>query len=62
MRRNKAEATGIIKRQHLMIREHRPLVCEQAAHTKVDRSLLWQRQILHPFAFEAMPDTFHRFE
>ena len=32
-------------------------VCSEAALSDVDRSLLWRRQFLHPFAFEGAPPS-----
>lgn len=55
-----AEATAIIERQLLAIREYWPIVCEEAALTEIERALLWRRQLLNPFAFQGAPSQFAR--
>lgn len=57
---SEAEATAIIKRQILTIREYWPLVCEEASLTEIERALLWRRQLLNPFAFEGAPEALAR--
>lgn len=58
---SKAEAGEVIEGQLLSIRAHWPAVCEEAALTRIERRLLWRRQLLNPFAFRDAPDVFARF-
>lgn len=46
------EAREIIDAQMDSIRQHWDEVCDEAGLTLVDRSLLWKRQFLNPFALE----------
>jgi serine/threonine-protein kinase HipA len=47
------EARAIIDGQIDSIRMHWDTVCDEAGLTAVDKALLWKRQFLNPFAFEA---------
>ncbi|MEK4031901.1 HipA domain-containing protein [Methylocystis sp. IM3] len=51
------EALAVARRQITTIRDRWVDVCAEAALTDVDRSLLWRRQFLHPFAFEGAPSS-----
>ena len=48
----KNEATSIVTQQIQSIGEHWPKVCEEASLSPTDRSLLWGRQFLNPYAFD----------
>jgi serine/threonine-protein kinase HipA len=43
---------AIVEHQISVIGENWSDVCEEADFTKTDRTLLWRRQFLNPFAFE----------
>jgi serine/threonine-protein kinase HipA len=49
---SEAEAREIIDRQADAIHTHWDAACEAAQLSEVDRSRLWQRQFLNPYAFE----------
>jgi serine/threonine-protein kinase HipA len=49
---SKIEAMAIVEHQISVIGENWSDVCEEADFTKTDRTLLWRRQFLNPFAFE----------
>jgi serine/threonine-protein kinase HipA len=51
------EALSVARRQITTIRDRWAKVCTEAALSDVDRSLLWRRQFLHPFAFEGAPPS-----
>ncbi|RJP77171.1 MAG: type II toxin-antitoxin system HipA family toxin [Desulfobacteraceae bacterium] len=46
------EATAIVEHQISAIAENWSAVCEEAGLAQTDRSLLWGRQFLNPFAFD----------
>jgi serine/threonine-protein kinase HipA len=54
---SREEALAVARRQITTIRDRWVDVCAEAALTDVDRSLLWRRQFLHPFAFEGAPPS-----
>lgn len=49
------EALAMARHQITTICDRWAAVCSEAALSDVDRSLLWRRQFLHPFAFEGAP-------
>jgi len=49
------EATAIINHQVNVIEQEWQTTCDEARLSEVDRSLLWQRQFLNPFAFLHAP-------
>jgi serine/threonine-protein kinase HipA len=49
------EAIALARHQINVIRKHWAPICAEANLTEVDRNLLWRRQFLNPFAFEAAP-------
>ncbi|MGQ0742855.1 MAG: type II toxin-antitoxin system HipA family toxin [Acidimicrobiales bacterium] len=49
---DEAEARAIIDRQLDVIRTNWDATCDQAQLTEIDRTRLWQRQILNPYALE----------
>jgi serine/threonine-protein kinase HipA len=51
------EAVSLTRHQITTIRDRWAAVCAEAALSDVDRSLLWRRQFLHPFAFEGAPPS-----
>jgi serine/threonine-protein kinase HipA len=50
------EAKAIIMQQVNAIRSHWEEVCDEGALTPIDRTYLWRRQFLNPFAFYGAPD------
>ena len=46
------EATDIIEKQIMCIKQNWSTVCEEAALSEVDRNLLWGNQIMNPYVFE----------
>ncbi|MBW2367269.1 MAG: HipA domain-containing protein [Deltaproteobacteria bacterium] len=51
-------AMGIVKHQISAIRENWSVVCEEAGLKETDRTLLWGRQFLNPFAFEDLESEY----
>lgn len=51
------KALSLARHQITTIRDRWAKVCAEAALSDVDRSLLWRRQFLHPFAFEGAPPS-----
>ncbi|MGB5493733.1 MAG: type II toxin-antitoxin system HipA family toxin, partial [Sedimenticolaceae bacterium] len=49
---SREEALAIVEHQLRTLIAHWENVCDEAALSPVDRSLLWGRQFLNPFAFE----------
>jgi serine/threonine-protein kinase HipA len=49
---SRAEAVAIVEHQLTSIVTHWDSVCDEAALSSTDRSLLWGRQFLNPYAFE----------
>ncbi len=46
------DANQLIARQREIIEDHWLQVCDEAGLSEVERTSLWRRQILNPFAFE----------
>jgi len=46
------EATDIIEKQIMCIKQNWSTVCEEASLSEVDRNLLWGNQIMNPYVFE----------
>jgi serine/threonine-protein kinase HipA len=57
---NAAEAEEIIEHQLVTLHAQWPRIAEEAKLTEVERSILWGRQFLNPFAFEGAPASLHR--
>lgn len=53
------EATAIIERQIIAIRDRWSGICDEGGLTELDRNFLWRRQFLNPFAFEGAPARLH---
>ena len=49
---SKEEATDIIKKQIMCIKQNWSTVCEEASLSEVDQNLLWGNQIMNPYVFE----------
>jgi serine/threonine-protein kinase HipA len=49
------EAAAIAHHQITTVRDRWALICDAAKMTEIDRSFLWRRQFLNPFAFEGAP-------
>lgn len=60
LNRNKAEK--LIEQQLVAIREHWPIVCEEAALNPTEQNALWRRQLLNPFIFEDAPQMLTGFD
>ena len=54
---SREDATAIAIRQITTIKREWQSVCDEAALSTVDRTLLWRRQFLNPYAFEGAPET-----
>jgi serine/threonine-protein kinase HipA len=50
-------AMEIVTAQLRVIREQWDSVCDEANLTEVDRSFLWQRQFLNPFALQEFEES-----
>jgi serine/threonine-protein kinase HipA len=44
----------VVEKQKNIIEANWETVCDEARLNKTDRKLLWQRQLLNPFAFEGL--------
>jgi serine/threonine-protein kinase HipA len=53
---NQEEAIHIVNHQVKVIEHEWQASCDEAALSKVDRVLFWQRQFLNPFAFQNAPE------
>ena len=53
---NEKDAIKIINHQVQIIEHEWQATCDEAALSKVDRTLFWRRQFLNPFAFQSAPD------
>jgi len=51
-------ARTIIAQQIAHIKADWPAVCDEAGLGEAERSFLWRRQFLNPFAFQGLPDEF----
>ena len=51
---SRAEAIDIVEHQLKTVIDHWDAVCDEAALSVTDRSLLWGRQFLNPYAFEGL--------
>lgn len=51
------EAIDVARRQVMVVRDHWAATCAEAGLSEVDRSLLWRRQFLNPFAFQGAPSA-----
>ncbi|ESQ79475.1 type II toxin-antitoxin system HipA family toxin [Asticcacaulis benevestitus] len=56
---SEAEASKIIEHQLVAIHAEWAKIADEAELTEIERTLLWGRQILNPFAFEGAPDALH---
>ncbi|MDN5881136.1 MAG: type II toxin-antitoxin system HipA family toxin [Nitrosospira sp.] len=52
---NRKAAEELIEQQLVAIRDHWPVVCEEAALSEVERNVLWRRRFLNPFVFHRAP-------
>lgn len=59
---NGRTAVELIERQIEGIAEHWASVCEEAALSKIERAVMWRRQVLNPYAFEDAPQALARLE
>ncbi len=61
-RLSKMKAEELIEQQLVAIRDHWPMVCEEAGLSLTEQNVLWRRQVLNPFIFEDAPQTLTRFD
>ena len=61
-RLSQMKAEELIEQQLIALRDHWPVVCEEAALSPTEQSVLWRRQVLNPFIFEDAPRTLTRFD
>ena len=54
-------AMELIEMQLVAIRDHWPMVCDEAALKQIERNALWHRQLLNRFAFQDAPATLAKF-
>ena len=54
---NAESARAIINAQLATIRSNFPRTCDEADLSEVDRTLLWGRQFLHPFALQGWDEA-----
>ena len=52
------DAAAIAETQIRIIRDQWDRICDEADLSPIDRSLLWRRQFLNPYAFEGAPEGF----
>lgn len=52
---NRKAAEELIEQQLVAIRDHWPVVCEEAALSEVERNVLWRHRFLNPFVFHRAP-------
>lgn len=60
-RLNNTIAVELIEQQLAAIHDYWPTVCDEAALSEVERSVLWRRQLLNPFIFQDSPATLAKF-
>jgi serine/threonine-protein kinase HipA len=51
-------AKDIIRLQVAMIKEHFPVVCQDARLSEVDQRFFWRRQFINPYCFYDLPEDF----